>query len=431
MKRPIVNRKRPILIFIVMFLGCGIVGFGYAHFDNEPHFHHESMEIGVLENAEGGTIVGPVSADNFDDTQHTTGDPKQRYVLRGTDALSFQIDSQTGLLRVSANVTTVGSAGTSYSVKVVVQTSQLVDKDVVYADADSIDVTIEVISLSSVAVPDPGEDNNDDTNDPPPDTIQSTADAIPGVSSEERARIAAALAMDRVIFNELRNATTDAHDWVELRNVSDTNVPLDGWEVRIVTGETIATVAFPSGTVLPARGLLLLVNTDPDAPEMPLSIPEGNVVSVVDAGLILPASNFTLLLRSDAAWEDSVGNFFFGHEIPPTAPPLTTDAAWYRARPDVLGYQSEAWVMSGYQEGIGYDVGVPATIALGTPGYSHTSLTADVNGDGIVNILDLVWVASYFDEAGATDADLNGDGEVNIQDLVLVSDAFGQVVDTQ
>ena len=168
----------------------------------------------------------------------------------------------------------------------------------------------------------------------------------------------------------------------------------------------------------------------PDAREMPLSNPDGNVVSIVDGGLILPQTHFTLLLRSAAGWEDSVGNYFFGYEIPPTAPPLTTDAAWHRARPDALGYQAEAWVTSGYQEGTGYDPDVPAAIALGTPGHSHTSLTEDVNGDGTVNILDLVFVASRFGEAGATEADLNGDGIVNIQDLVLVSNAFGRVMDT-
>ena len=44
----------------------------------------------------------------------------------------------------------------------------------------------------------------------------------------------------------------------------------------------------------------------------------------------------------------------------------------------------------------------------------------DVTGDGIVNILDLTFVASRFGEADA-DADVTGDGTVNILDLVLIS----------
>ena len=252
-------------------------------------------------------------------------------------------------------------------------------------------------------------------------------DALPSVSSEERSRIANALAMDRVIFNELRNATTDTHDWVELRNVSNADVTLDGWQVHILTDAGTGIVTFPSGTVLPPGGLLLLLNTAPEAPEMPLSNPDGNVVSLVDAGLILPQTSFTLLLRSDTGWEDSAGNYFFGYEIPPTGPPLTTDAAWYRARPDVPGYQAEAWGMSGYQDGIGYDAGFPAASALGTPGSPHTSLMGDVNADGIVNILDLVFIASHFGETGVTATDLNGDGTVNIQDLVMVANGLGSV----
>ncbi|MYB93267.1 hypothetical protein F4054_09630 [Candidatus Poribacteria bacterium] len=47
--------------------------------------------------------------------------------------------------------------------------------------------------------------------------------------------------------------------------------------------------------------------------------------------------------------------------------------------------------------------------------------TADVNGDGVVNIQDLVIVANAFGEAAP---DLNGDGVVNIQDLVIVANAF-------
>ena len=51
---------------------------------------------------------------------------------------------------------------------------------------------------------------------------------------------------------------------------------------------------------------------------------------------------------------------------------------------------------------------------------------ADVNGDGTVNILDLVFVASRLGNQGQNlPADVNGDGVVNILDLVLVAGMFG------
>ncbi|MDE0638475.1 MAG: cohesin domain-containing protein [Candidatus Poribacteria bacterium] len=50
---------------------------------------------------------------------------------------------------------------------------------------------------------------------------------------------------------------------------------------------------------------------------------------------------------------------------------------------------------------------------------------SDVNGDGIVNIQDLVLVASNLNKTGQNVADVNGDGTVNIADLVLVAGALG------
>ena len=50
-----------------------------------------------------------------------------------------------------------------------------------------------------------------------------------------------------------------------------------------------------------------------------------------------------------------------------------------------------------------------------------TGTSADVNGDGVVNIQDLVIVANAL---GKAEPDLNGDGVVNIQDLVIVANAF-------
>ena len=55
-----------------------------------------------------------------------------------------------------------------------------------------------------------------------------------------------------------------------------------------------------------------------------------------------------------------------------------------------------------------------------------TRLAVDVNGDGIVNIQDLVLVSSNLGQTGENRADVNGDGVVNIQDLVRVAGALGQ-----
>ena len=64
---------------------------------------------------------------------------------------------------------------------------------------------------------------------------------------------------------------------------------------------------------------------------------------------------------------------------------------------------------------------------LGSPGYQPSALLGDLNHDGVVDILDLVLVASQFGTTGITAADLNGDNTVNIQDLVLVANASSNV----
>ncbi len=53
-----------------------------------------------------------------------------------------------------------------------------------------------------------------------------------------------------------------------------------------------------------------------------------------------------------------------------------------------------------------------------------TKLTGDVNGDGTVNIADLVLVASNLGQTEQNAADVNSDGVVNIADLVLVAGAL-------
>lgn len=50
----------------------------------------------------------------------------------------------------------------------------------------------------------------------------------------------------------------------------------------------------------------------------------------------------------------------------------------------------------------------------------------DVNKDGVINILDLTFVAANFGQTGPTPADANGDNVVNILDLTLVASHFGE-----
>ena len=61
-----------------------------------------------------------------------------------------------------------------------------------------------------------------------------------------------------------------------------------------------------------------------------------------------------------------------------------------------------------------------------TPDASSTEFSAaDVNQDGVVNILDLVLVAAHFGESGQNRGDINADGIVNLLDLEMVAAAFG------
>ena len=65
---------------------------------------------------------------------------------------------------------------------------------------------------------------------------------------------------------------------------------------------------------------------------------------------------------------------------------------------------------------------------VGIEGFSGTQepdVAADVNGDGVVNVQDLVLVSSRLGQTGQDASDVNGDGVINIQDLVLVASELG------
>lgn len=401
MIRQIIDRKITVLILSLILLVCGVVNIGYADSTFYPHFHDESTTRSVAENTSSNTNIGnPVSAHSV-----TTLD---RYVLGGTHAGSFEINQDNGQLKTKTALDY--ETRNSYRVTVTVQdgkisplSDSITGPITVYTDKDSIDVTINVTDVANEA---------------------SQADALPTLTSEEREHITALLTLDTVIFNELFNASNDPHDWVELRNVTTADVDLGGWRLIVATSEMTESLEFPIGTMIPAGELLLFLNTDPNDSGMPLERSEKSSYRyLVDETFTLPQEEFMLLLRSPSAWEDSTGNYLFGHEGASTAVDFTLDTAWSRAKPSVLGHQAEAWVVSGYHGGLGYDAEASKDIRLGTPGHRR-ELIEDANGDGVVNILDLVLVASQIGQSDDTVADINGDGEINIQDLVAVANAI-------
>ena len=67
---------------------------------------------------------------------------------------------------------------------------------------------------------------------------------------------------------------------------------------------------------------------------------------------------------------------------------------------------------------------IPALQAKGIQ-IDFKGIGADVNGDGVVTVQDLVLVSTNFGKTGLQSADVNGDGVVNIADLVLVAGALG------
>ena len=69
-------------------------------------------------------------------------------------------------------------------------------------------------------------------------------------------------------------------------------------------------------------------------------------------------------------------------------------------------------------------VGIEADVNAVYKRLPDTVVSADVNSDGSVNVLDLILIASSLGQSGQNDADVNGDRVVNILDLVLAAGMF-------
>lgn len=402
-----VDCKTIALILAVGFFVIGVIHMGHTvpYFSNEGDTATRSVD----ENAAVGTNVGAaftIDKDGFKIVRYEFPDYNNKFeYIVGQDKNFVQIQTKA---RLNYEVQS------SYTVRLILKyfDNNPYDDGSPMGIADTLTVTINV----------------NDVAERPTLPFPSAGDALPALTSEEREHIISLLTLDTVIFNELFNASNDTHDWVELRNVTNADVDLSGWHLIVATGGTTLVHKFSTGTVLPAGELLLLLNTDPDDPDMPLATSEApSYHYLYDEAFVLPQEDFMLLLRSPSAWEDNAGSYLFGQQKLPTTVDFALDTAWFRAKATVFGHRNNAWIVSGYHDGLGYDNDTPEDISLGTPGYPHEMIVGDVNGDGIVNILDLVFVASQIGQSGGTDADMNGDGAVNIQDLVVIANGLGNI----
>ena len=128
-------------------------------------------------------------------------------------------------------------------------------------------------------------------------------------------------------------------------------------------------------------------------------------------------------------------------EVPKAAEGITVTGYTVRYRPTVFGQNAPsdyievsptgaetAIELTDLTPSTSYEIGVKAFSALAsslwsTPIYQTTSpeaLRGDLNGDGVVNVLDLMLLSAQLGQSGENAADLNGDNVVDIRDLVFL-----------
>ena len=254
---------------------------------------------------------------------------------------------------------------------------------------------------------------------------------LPPVETDPKA-VASSVPRSPIVFNELGNGSDAANDWLELRNVSGSDVSLKDWELSIVADgkkEDTSLIMFPDVSV-PANGLLLITNSASD--KTPLAGGENKGLShasLVDAGLSLPDDGkFLLILRNakeklgldeafidvaggggsdtDAFVRDETGDYDT-HVWPlqvleapgdATEDALSSGKVWQRAKADLIGYHRDAWAEAAFT-GIGYDRKVSKSAATaGTPGYPNGAVkTEAATPKGAVTISEIM-----FDSEGGT-----------------------------
>ncbi len=226
-----------------------------------------------------------------------------------------------------------------------------------------------------------------------------------------------------IVFNEIANRSGATNDWIELHNRGSSDVTINKYELSKVgdngKDEKLFQFASDEDVVIPGKGYLLVVNTDPSS----TNIAEGadvNDPNGEDKGnrggssvryyqtdkLNIPDDKFMLVLRTepklgshekiaDIAGNQFVANTASATEVWPlrsTRKPVHADAlndlkkddgkSWVRDFGKGL-FHHEEWKTTDVK-GPGYKRSAD-TLNSGTPGYPNNAVQGEVKSDGLTN----------------------------------------------
>ena len=239
------------------------------------------------------------------------------------------------------------------------------------------------------------------------------------------------IARGSVVFNEIANRSDKKHDWIELYNNSSSAKKINGWELSVVsvvdgTRDDRELFIFTSDDDInvPAKGFLLIVNTDPrhttleggyDVANPGNSARQSDGVGAnkpsrlyyVSDKLDIPEKDFLLILRNG---NDKTGTHEKVEDVAGNNPRFDDDDkgtqvwplnAWSVGALDDLGqkndktwvrdqgkavFHGDAWKPDGGFTGVGIarNAGT-GNYTSGTPGYANNAVQTEVKSDGLTS----------------------------------------------
>ena len=376
-----------------------------------PVFPGNRATRSIRENTPSGVNIGsPVSATDADGDALT-------YTLSGTDASSFSIVSNSGQLQTRAPL--------DYEIKNAYSVTVTVSDGV---RTDSIIVAITIIDVDET----PRSD-----------------------------KVGGEVTISEIMYgSEIRFSPKQ---WIEISNSGPKPIDLTGWTLTIqnidsedLLGPVTATIKFRDGTFEDApriwpNDILMIVTSSTDDNSggfledqvYDLRWRENLDISFWTTWLSTEGFYITLTDK-DGNVVDEAGNYDGNTTLWDLPYGFNRGRIREGNRTSLIRRYADGAALDGTQTG-GWVSAVDANLTadqqtyygdendISTPGIgivindiAPQFTNYDANQDGVVNILDLVFIAGRFGQSGPNSADVNGDGQVSILDLIKVASALDQ-----